>query len=430
MPITNEQKDSPESTALIERVVDQPYRVQLESGRSLPLGLEKKVQSLASQAKLTRLALSPISLGVLIILVVNALLCTVQPFAKIDPLSLPATHTWTWWATQEYMKEKPVPELVLLGSSLLMHPVSRQDADYLGHSIDYVRHHRSLYLADRLQERFHKANITCFNFALPGDLVSDDYMVARALFKGEHKPRYIILGISLRDFIDNVVNCPGTTPPFRYLKRFFDIDDLVNLAMPKFWQQLDYRIGKVFYLWGKKLDLQVLLDQSTKNIGGPIVRVIGVPSLLNTLDYRKHVPSDLHSEVEEGMAMVKPNLPDTFDQNYQDYRRRCATANETMFQIQITFLNKIVDFCRRQNIQLIILNMPLTKENLALMPVGSYERYRTKISQTALEAGCPYVDLNNEKVFAHSDFYDTAHMNSKGGKKLLDIISNLDCLNF
>jgi hypothetical protein len=312
-----------------------------------------------------------------------------------------------------------------------MHPVSRQDADYLGHEFDYVRHHRSVYLEECLKKRFPGSkNLSCFNFALPGDLVSDDYMVVRGLFHGQHRPRYVMLGISLRDFIDNAVNCPGTTPPFRYLKRFTDIDDLVDLAMPRYWQRIDYHIGKFFYLWDKKLDLQVLLDHASKQILTPVLKSISLPSLLNDLDYRRHVPSDLHSEVEEGMAIVKPRLPYSFDLNFADYRRRCGSANDGMFRIQTTFLRKLVDLCNQGHIQLIIVNMPLTKENVAIMPNGCYEHYLAVAQSIAKAGGVKFLDLNADQNFLHGDFYDTAHMNSAGGKKLLDILSNLDCLRF
>lgn len=375
--------------------------------------------------------MSPISLGILFLLLINALLCWTKPIAKADPRLLPATHTWAWWAVKDFYEQQPPAQVVLLGSSLFMHSVSRQEADYLKKDLDYVRHHRSVYLEDQLKQRFGSAsNIRCFNFSLPGDLVSDDYMIARAVLHGERKPKYVILGLSLRDFIDNAVNCPGTTPPFRYLKRFTDINDLVDLAMPQFWQQFDYRFGQFFYLWGNKLDLQVWFDQTARSLLAPVAHAIALPSLLNNLDYRKHVPNDLHSEVEEGLAIIKPNLPYSYDANYADYRRRCGKPNERMFKIQSDFLKKLVDYCKRQGICLIVLNMPLTKENLTLMPPGSYENYLTTVQHTVEQAGDTYVDLNKVPLFVHSDFYDTAHMNSSGGKKLLDILAKLDILRF
>ena len=370
---------------------------------------------------------STLGLGVIVLFTINSWLCVTQPFASVDPAILPATHTWTWWATQEYLQNKPAPPAVLLGSSLFMHPIAREDADFLNQDFDYVHHHYSLYLGKQLQNRFRLNNTPlCFNFSLPGDLVSDQYMVARSLFHGQHKPSYIILGLSLRDFLDNAVHCPGTTPPFRYLKRFTDIDDIVNLAFPEFWQRFDYYFGQFFYPWAKKLDIQALASEEVKHILGPLANKFCSPCLLNDLDYRKHVPANLHSEVEEGMAIIKAHIPYSYDPNYADYKKRYGQDknNLRMFNIQKQFFAKLVALCKEQKIKLIILNMPLTKENMDLMPEGSYQRYIDLLQTKANEYGFPLIDLNGNPAFVKSDYYDTAHMNSSGGKKLLDILAN------
>src|SRR5271154_5376666 len=74
---------------------------------------------------------SPITIGLVLILLFNGVLLLWQPLDKVDPNKLPATHTWAWWATQEYLQTIPTPPVVLIGSSLFMHSVSRQDADFL-----------------------------------------------------------------------------------------------------------------------------------------------------------------------------------------------------------------------------------------------------------------------------------------------------------
>jgi hypothetical protein len=373
---------------------------------------------------------SPILIGALLVLLVNAALLCWQPFARVDPKLMPATHTWTWWAVQEYFATKPTPPVVLIGSSLFMHSISREDADFLNQDLDYVRHHRSCYLERLLKDKYgQNTDAACFNFSLPGDLMSDNYMIVRTILQDDHVPKYVVMGLSLRDFIDNAINCPGTTPPFRYLKRFTDINDIVGLAMPQFWQQLDFRFGQAFYLWQRKLDLQVLAEEWAKKSFRPWAEKTAFPSLLNSLDYRHHVPANLHSEVEEGMAIVKAHQPVTFDPNYADYKRRCGKANLPMFEIQAEFLKKTLQICKDRGIKVVVLNMPVTPENLAMMPSGSYDRYLHTIAACATAQGFPFKDLNTDRRFVHSDFYDTAHMNGSGGKKLLESIAAIDYIN-
>jgi len=360
--------------------------------------------------------------GILLFLSVNLLLLVLQPLSKVDPESLPSAHTWVWWATREYLQEQHRPAVVLLGSSLLMHPVSRTDADMLGEDLDYVHHHRSLYMESLLAKRLEIREGSCFNFALPGGMMSDDYIVARALFGGQRKPKLIVLGLSLRDFIDNGVHCAGATPAFRYLKRFTSVDDLMPLAMPELWQRFDYAVGKAFYLWGKKLEMQVALSEKVKQRLAPLMARFCSPSQIDKLDPARNMPSNLRAEVEEGMFIVKAHQPYSWEDNSREYRKRYRTGNDKQFAIQAEFLEKLMALCHAQDIRVLIVNMPLTQTNLALMPAGSYRHYLCVLDQASRRWHSRFVDLSMDSRFQRADFYDTAHMNSSGGQKLIEAI--------
>lgn len=365
---------------------------------------------------------SPLLLAALLFSLLNLGMVFTQPLAQVDPESLPSAHTWIWWATREYQNQKPPPKVVLLGSSLVMHPVSRQDADFLGKDLDYVHHHRSQYMQQLLKDKLGASNAACFNFALPGGMMSDDYMVARALFNKENKPSLLVLGLSLRDFIDNGVRCAGATPAFRYLKRYTDISDLVDISMPQIWQRFDYWVGQGVYLWGKKLDLQVMLSQQARQTLGPWVERYCQPSRLNELDLSRNLPSNLKAEVEENMFIVKSHQPYSYEDNSAEYRKRYRSPNKPLFAIQKVFLDKTLDLCRKQNIEVLVVNMPLTPQNMSLMPQGSYDTYLSDLKSTCHRRQCSFLDLNTSAYYNHKHFYDTSHMNAEGGKQLIDTL--------
>jgi hypothetical protein len=366
--------------------------------------------------------LLPIVLCALLLLFINtALLCT-KPLAQVDPESLPAAHTWVWWATKEFQEMKPPPSVVLLGSSLVMHPVSRMDADYVGKDIDYVKHHRSLYMEQCLKKQLSINDTGVYNFALPGGMVSDDYMVARALFSDSRKPAVIVLGLSIRDFIDNGVHCAGATPAFKYLKRYTNIDDLVDVSMPQIYQKSDYWLGNGIYLWGKKLDIQVMLAERTRTLLGPLYAKYCAPSQLASADPERNQPSNLRSEVEEGMMIVRHHSPYTWEDNSTEYKKRYRAPNENMVQTQFWFLQRMCELANQKGIKVVIVNMPLTPQNHDLMPAGSYAKYMSRLQTTAKNYGCDFMDLDTSGRFDMKDYYDTAHMNSSGGRKLIDVL--------
>src|SRR5690606_8433265 len=111
--------------------------------------------------------------------------------------------------------------------------------------------------------------------ALPGGMVSDDWIVSEALFKGAHKPSLIVLGLTARDFMDAKVKCAGVTPAFKNLRRFVDVDEVVDLALPQPRFKANYLTGKHLYLWGKQLELQVLASAATRSVVRPVLKSSG-----------------------------------------------------------------------------------------------------------------------------------------------------------
>lgn len=360
--------------------------------------------------------------GAVIFAVVNLMLLLCRPLSHIDPESLPSAHTWVWWAAREYQSEPKAPEIVILGASLLMHPISRLDADYLNRDVDYVHHHRSEYLADALQKATGNKISRCFNFALPGAMMSDDYMVLRAMLSGKRKPSAVILGLGVRDFSDSLVSCPAATPPFRYLKRYANIDDLVDLVMPQMWQRFDYWLGKAVYAHGKKLDAQVAMCEATRSGLGKRFAAALPPSRLVEADPERNAPGNMRAEVEEGWFVVRAHQQLLFEDNTREYKRRFRSPNTSMFDIQEKFLEKFMADCRRNDIRVLLVNIPVTPANRALVPAGNYERFVRLIHDTAARWNTCCVDLGDDTDFVAADFYDTCHMNASGGRKFLDKI--------
>lgn len=374
---------------------------------------EPTAKKTTSLAKSTALWTAALLFGV------NAALLCWKPLASVDPECLPAAHTWVWWATKEFNELKKAPDVVMLGSSLLMHPMARLDADLLGHDLNYVEHHRVNYIEQALQKSGTNADI-CYNFSLPGGMVSDDYLVLRALLDERRKPKVAVVVVSMRDFMDCQVHCIGTTQTFKFLARYSPIDDLIDISMPQIWQRFDYLVQKHNYLWGKKLDVQVLLSEKTKSTLTPIYSSIFPASRLAEADPTKNLPINLRSEVE--YFPVRSHEPVTWNDNSSEYKRRYRTANEKLFKTEDVFMHKLCELARQRNIQLMLVNVPLTPENHALMPAGTYEHYRAYLHETAKEQGVALVDLDGRPDFAHTDYYDSVHMNGTGGKKMADEI--------
>jgi hypothetical protein len=342
---------------------------------------------------------------------------------RVSASDLPSAHTWEWWRTRSFLKHEKSPDVVLLGSSLMMIPVSLLDADYLNKDLDAVYHDHSVYLENALS--CSTSAPSCFNFAIPGGMISDDYMISRALLHDKHRPKVIVLGLTLRDFIESHVTCAAVTPSFKYFKHFFDIDDIAELSMPEFWQRLDYWQSKLVFMVGERLDLQLAFAQKVQLICETLLGAAATAKspAIEPTTLSANIAHNLKTEAEPGDFMLRANQIYPYEDNSNEYKKRFSNPSQKLFNAEASFLHKFLEEAREQNVKVLLVNMPLTRSNMALMPPGLYSKYCAIAQSEAKQQNADFLDLNTGTRFGVTDFRDTAHMNSSGGRKLLDAVA-------
>ncbi len=128
------------------------------------------------EGKLSTVCKSKVFQAAVLVVLANLLLVITNPFKGVDPDSLPTLKSWVFWTTQDYRQEVD-PKVVLLGSSLLMNSVWMQEAEHLQKNVDIVVNRRTTYLESIISKYIKGYQGVCFNFGLPGSMVSDDYMI-------------------------------------------------------------------------------------------------------------------------------------------------------------------------------------------------------------------------------------------------------------
>ena len=90
-----------------------------------------------------------------------------------------------------------------------------------------------------------------------------------------------------------------------------------------------------------------------------------------------------------------------------------------VWQGNLEYLQEIIDFCKEQNIELILVTLPISERSVAQYDNlnDTYSYYR----QTAQENGIPFLDFNlhREKTKLLPDnkaFHDRSHLNNEGAK--------------
>jgi hypothetical protein len=308
-----------------------------------------------------------------------------------------------------------------------MNPVWQNEADFSNTNLDIVVNRRTRYLESSLSQRLPpqlKTAPVCFNFALPGAFVSDDYMILRTMLSGPHRPKVVVFGLSPRDFIENGLRGAAFSPHFRYLKRFTPIDDIVDVSMPHIWQRAGYFADNHLFFLGKKLEVQCLTQQFCQNIANAIHKPLPVKHNETAVLAQDVGKAIYETELKEGVWIAKPHRTPPYYEGgaVAEFKRRYKDSKK--IDNQLRWLDMALTLCKEQDIKVVIVNMPVTDRNLTVYPSGIYDSCVAAIENEAKRFDCEFIDLQATHAFPVSDFSDMWHMNACGGKRLLDNVAD------
>lgn len=331
--------------------------------------------------------------------------------------------TWTSWAIKEYNSPKtPTPNLVFLGSSLMLVPLDGVDADFTKKPIDGAKHHKSIFFESKFKD-YSGDSIRTFNLALPGEMPSDAYLLTKFLLKNEKRPDVIVYGVGPRDFMDNLLPSPKATDPFRYLSRLGDYNERIDLIAPKWEERLAYELARAIYPLGESENIMTSISRQFNNF-----LVATFPNVTpSSTDKRRGLLPEYHPfEINLKECYFRPtdekNRPPFVD-NIDEYRKRYKTLKQDTFESQMQFLTDILDTANARGTHVVLLAMPITDINRQLISDKAWEQYKTSLEKLAAAKGATYFDFYATKQFPLSDFGDTVHLHSGGGARLLDMLA-------
>jgi hypothetical protein len=345
------------------------------------------------------------------------------PYWNMDRYNSP-NKSWIWWAVDDFRKQPQAPDVVLLGSSLMLEALNGGDATYLHKPQNVSLHHKSVCLQDNLK-RSTNSQIRTFSFAIAGQMASDAYVISSTLLSGKSKPTTIIYGIAPRDFMDNMLTNVTTTETFRYLSRVGDLSNIATSARPSLWEATESALGKVSFLYQHKTDLAYLQQCGIKSF----LKIFAHGDLEDyrvPFELRKIAMKEMPEEIASNETLVCPygDPPVPYLDNLNEYRQRYAHLNKQMFADQVSFLERLLKYGRAQKINVVLVNMPLTADNVATMPPGFYQNYLSTISKLASTYDSKLIDLNQQGMFNRGYFADSAHLNGLGGIRFFTLLSD------
>lgn len=342
-----------------------------------------------------------------------------SPF-RFDPFKY-SYKGWAWWTMNDLKHSMDIHNVALLGSSLMVSAVAGCDANHLKKPLDLTRYHHVSYLDDQLRKAFGGAFNT-FNLSAPGQMPSDAYLTLRAMVHANGRPDVVIYGLAPRDFIDSTLNGPNDTEPFKYLTRFVNIDDVATHEFRSAWARLDWGLQRLVFLYGYSLDFRLAFGEATQSVMDKYLPLPVGKRMFTWWERVKLLPTYLPGEIYPQAVMANPLTADkiSFKDNTEEYLKRYKTPDPHTFHTQMFFLRKLAEFCQRERIQLVLVNMPIMECNAQMLPKRLYQQYLSSLHEFAWNQDVVYYDLCKFQDYSKADYHDTVHLNGFGGRKFFD----------
>ncbi len=344
---------------------------------------------------------------------------------NFSPLKV-SHRSWVYWNYKDLVdatNSAQKPQIAIFGSSLMMAALHGGDAVYTGLPQNVVIHHRSQLFKD-LVKKHTGATVDNFAFALGGEMVSDAYVLLAQMLEQKEHPRCLIYGIAPRDFTDNTLPSVASTEIYKYAERLTDLTNLDMEARPSLAAKAEYYLGKFCFIYGHREDLLYIQHHWAQSLAKKLLGYKNVELNITPLHIRGQAFLELPEDcaVNEGFVTPPKVEQEPYLDNTAEYRGRYRKINAKQFALQMQYLERILTLAQKNKIEVILVNMPLTAENISLMPANFYSDYLKQVQNLTGKGGCTLVDLNSASLFTKDKFADSVHLNNRGGKYFFEVL--------
>ena len=366
---------------------------------------------------------SQVALALLAVLALDIWIGTAHPMSKAVTPNLDRSETFSTACV--YRDQEKAPDVVLLGSSLMVAPVMQAEAVHLGRPFPRFIHRQSEFLSSALANSL-GSNPSVFCFAVAGEAVSDAFLITKHVVAATKKPKVIVYGIAPRDFQDNT--CPGVdaTESFNVLADLSDVQKVSERNKLSFDRTANIALAKISSLWKYRSDIRLYATLRMKKTMERFLPWVMFEKYDNqgVLAARK---KGQYPEEAIGTIQTFPNMPmenSGYTKTIQQYIRRYRPENPAAVDEQFSFLEQLMDTCDREGIKLLVLRRTLSQTILSLLPEGFYPRCFDRPSKICASKNVELVNLGTSYK-ADESYTDTVHLKPDVSSEFLTTIAKV-----
>lgn len=283
------------------------------------------------------------------------------------------------------------PKVLLLGSSLILYPMWDVDRALGARSGDANHYHFAKGLEKELANAGLKG-LPVYDLSVGGGMISDSYLLLQRYLRNHPAPKFAVIDCAPRSFYDGGMTMPLDTPIFDYFFELPDFAELHSEFLPGVKNKLEFISSRTLFTYHRRRWL-------AEKTGEMLPR----QTLISSQPVATNTP---HPE------------PTMMQRSLDEYRGRYNLISINNCKLQLCFLKLLCSTCSDNNIDLIVVNMPLSEGNRKLLPDGFYQQFVCEVKQTiASEPNSHFIDLADSDGWTNDVYYDSAHLNHKGGAK-------------
>lgn len=355
-------------------------------------------------------------------------------------------------APEYIFSNAPAQDLLILGSSLILAPSERlndMEEPKPGSSEKTGSAPRATIYQNeirRLNGRQHSIKI----LAVPGAMASDQLKVVEYLLEEKKQPALLIFTYAPRDFMANDV---GDNPDYTPTGRVFHFSNLEHNFLPR--SLTPAKIEDCIKAHGNFIDsvrrwkLRQLKELACKLTSHP-----------ETLFHAAYKAEQKSKDVAPTTANAQPGAEAKPTQQVQAapkttpaaatagsaknsalltqdkallkvdldlYKSRYQPINHKRIKQQLSYLEEMLSRLKQARVPVILLGMPISKENQDIIGQAEYLRLRDMIATIGTRYGAETIDMNEgpETFILDKDFTDSVHLNQVGAGRFVNIASVL-----
>ncbi len=343
----------------------------------------------------------------------------VRHFYKANPLDFPE-HNMVWWNANALLARPKAPDLAVFGSSLVVQSHLHGEAKHFNRNIEPTTDYRSGIIEESFQKQLNQP-IDSFVFGVHGMMASDQYALFTTLLSEKFHPKLVIFAVAPRDFIDRSLLTLNSSQSARFAGHFVGKQIFPDKQRRRdAWLEDSFKsLCAIFAQRGNLITFEK--DVERKLIDFYFDDIVHAKrGDISARTMKAMIFLGGAQEIRAGQANVYPNDPKELQwvDNTDEYRMRYLPYDSKGFDEQALYFDKTLSRCNQLGIKVVVVNMPLMSQNIAILPGGVYDNYFQRVQSLSKAHHAEFWNFNQPGLFFKTDFADTVHLNATGGEKL------------